>query len=132
MKKDVTKGHLAILRENYEKACTDYLNALKSIWDYDTTYGYWVGDEVGGTYFFDSDIFINMDNIVYCVNSNVSLETYEEWLDYCVWAGEFKQTTPNLKSWCSGCPRVDKATRDKLTNMQMDLQKLIRETKEKF
>ena len=132
MNKNITKGHLAILRENYEKACTDYLNALKATWGYETTYGYWVGNEVGGTYSFESDIFINMDNIVYCVNNNVPLETYEEWLDYCVWAGEFEQATPNLKSWCNGCPRVDKATRDKLTNMQMDLQKLIRETKEKF
>lgn len=132
MNNNLTKGHLAVLRENYEKACTDYLNALKAIWDYDTTYGYWVSDEIGGTYCFDSDIFINMDDIIYCVRNNVSRETYKEWLDYCVWSEEFQQTTPNLKSWCMGCPRVDKATREKLTDMQMDLLKLIRETKEKF
>lgn len=132
MNNNLTKGHLAILRDNYEKACKDYLNALKAIWDYDTTYGYWVSDEIGGTYCFDSDIFINMDDIIYCVTNSISRETYAEWLDYCVWAADFNQTTPNLKSWCMGCPRVDKATREKLTDMQMDLLKLIRETKEKF
>ena len=132
MNNNMTKGHLAILRENYEKACTGYLNALKAIWDCNSIYGYWIGEEIGGTYSFDSALFINMDNIIYCVNNNVSRETYEEWLDYCVWAGEFDQITPNLKSWHKGCPRVDKATRDKLTNMQMNLQKLIHETKENF
>jgi hypothetical protein len=55
-----------------------------------------------------------------------------EWLDYCTWAAEFGQNRPNLDAWCKGCPRVDVVTQEKMSAMKFELDKLIRETKEKF
>lgn len=122
------------LQNKFEEVCNGYLLELCNMWDinaksYD---GFWVGDEIGGTFAYGETLFINMDDIKYCVENNVSYSEYMEWLDYCVWASEFGQTQPNLKSWHKGCPRVDEATQEKLSSMKYKLEKLIEETKEKF
>ena len=129
----MTKGHLRILRENYEKACNAYLLALANVWGWNCkSYGYWVADEIGGVYIYADDTFINMDDIIFCVENNISEQTYNAWQDYCIWADEFNQHKPNLKSWIMGCQRVDEETQKKLTDMKRELETLMQETKEKF
>ena len=133
MGRNITKAHLRMLKENYEKACNDYLHVLARMWEWDCkSYGFWIGDEVGGIYSYGEQLFINMDNIIYVVENDISYSTYMEWLDYTVWASEFGQSIPNLKSWVSGCPRVDQATQEKLSAMKYELAKLMEETKNKF
>ena len=124
---------LRALREDYEKACNGYLVTLLNMWELDASYGFWVSDEVGGVYSYgDTGLFLNMDDMIYVVENNISEQSYKEWLDYCVWASEFNQTVPNLSAWHHGFPRVDEATQKKLSDMKRELNKLIEETKEKF
>ena len=123
-------------KEQFEAACNAYLLELHNMWDLDHDltpkgYGYWIGGEIGGVYAYGDSIFINMDDIRYCVENGVSYETYQEWQEYCVWANEFNQDTPNLNAWCKGCPRVDEKTQKKLSTMKSDLIKACLDEKEK-
>lgn len=122
------------LKEKFKEVCNGYLLELANMWELDCkTYGFWVGDEVGGVYSYgDTGLFINMEDIRYCVINNVSYSEYRDWLDYCVWASEFGQNAPNLKAWHNGCPRVDVVTQEKLSAMKYEFEKLIEETKERF
>ena len=121
------------LQNKFEEVCNGYLLELCNMWDLSAKpYGDWICNEVGGTWCYGENLFIDFDNIKYCVDNNVSYSTYMDWLDYCVWAADFGQTVPNLKSWCMGCPRVDVATQEKLSSMRYELNKLIEETKSKF
>ena len=122
------------LKEKFEEVCNGYLLELANMWELDCkTYGFWVGDEVGGVYSYgDTGLFINMDDIRYCVINNVPYSEYMKWLEYCVWAEEFKQTVPNLKAWHHGCPRVDETTQERLSAMKYELEKNIEETKGKY
>lgn len=129
MNNNMSKDMLDHLRKNYEKACNAYLVALLDVWELDPHYGYWIADEVGGLYAYGDCVFINMQDIIYCVENNVSYNTYMEWLDYCTWAEEFGQDTPNIESWCMGCPRVSDEEQKKLTDMKLELNKLMEETK---
>lgn len=133
MNNNMTKAHLRLLRENYENACNSYLLALANMWELDCkSYGYWIGDNVGGIYAYGDFAFIEMADIIYCVEHNISPKTFNEWNDYCLWAIEFKQTVPNLKSWCMGCQRVDVETQKKLSAMKLELEEIMKDTKAKF
>ena len=121
------------LRDNYNNACNAYLDELIKMWELDKAYGFWVASEVGGTYIYgDTGLCIDMDNIIYVVNNNVSRREYMEWLDYCVWCGGYEFASPTLKSWMSGCPRIGVEVQNRLDSMKNELDKLISETKEQF
>lgn len=122
------------LQKRFEEVCNGYLLELANMWDLDCkAYGFWIGDEVGGTFSYgDTGLFIDMDNIRYCVINNVSYSEYRDWLDYCVWAADFDQNVPNLKAWHDGCPRVDVVTQEKLSAMRYEMIKMCEELKEKF
>lgn len=126
---DATKRHL---NEQWETAYNGYLLELHNMWELDAHYGFWVADEVGGVYCYGDNIFIDGNNLKYIVDNDISYSDYMEWLDYCTWAAEFGQNRPNLDAWCKGCPRVDVVTQEKMSAMKFELDKLIRETKEKF
>ena len=132
MNNNLTQGHVSLLRQNYENACTAYLNALLAIWELDSYYGWWACDEIGDVYTYADVLTIRMDEIIYCVDNNISLDTFNEWSDYCSWANEFNQNIPNLKSWCLGCPRVPKETQEHLNLLKKNFNDAIAETKEKF
>lgn len=122
------------IKELWESACNSYLLELCNMWELDAkSYGFWVGDEIGSVYSYgDTGLFIDMQNIKYCVENDVSYSEYMDWLDYCVWASDFGQNKPNLPSWHKGCPRVDVVTQERLSAMKYELEKLMQETKEKF
>lgn len=133
MNNNISKAMLRVLREDYEKACNGYLVTLLNMWELYASYGFWVSDEVGGVYSYgDTGLYLNMDDIIYVVENNISEQSYQEWLDYCVWASEFNQTVPNLRAWHHGFPRVDEATQEKLSEMRYELDRLIEKTKGKF
>lgn len=134
MNNNMTKGHLSILKENYENACNGYLTALLNMWELDSYYGYWVADDVGGVYSYgDTGLFMNMDEIIYCVNNNISSDTFRDFLDYVVWAHEFEQTTPTLKQWCEGVfSAIDIETRNKLSDMKAEMQQMMTELNRKY
>ena len=126
----MNKARIKQLKENYEKACNDYVAALLTLWDLDGYYGSWIGEEVGGVYDYGDGIFtINMQDIVYCVENGVTEEEYEEMLDYCVKCHEYNLPMIKLNAWHKGAPRYDFT---KLDALRKDLDDAIDNEKNKF
>ena len=120
----------AMLREQWDKACNGYLVELLRMWKLDSHYGYWIGDDVGGVYDYgDGMISIGMDDIIYCVENDVEYKECIAWLDYICEAAEFGFDTPNLKSWCRGCPRTPPEVFERLRDIKADLAKAVEEEK---
>ena len=122
----MNKAHKEILKENYEKACNDYVRTLLTLWGVDYKCGYWIGDEVGGVYDIDGWITISMQEIVYCVENGVTYEEYEQWQDYGIKCAEYNLPTLNLNAWHKGAPRHDFT---KLDALKKDLDDAIEEYK---
>ena len=120
------------LKEQWEQACNGFLVELLRMWELDAHYGYWIGDETGGVYDYgDGMLTINMDDIIYCVENDVTESQYIEWQEYIIEAHEFGFDMPSLKAWMHNCPRVAKETFDKLRALKADLNKAIDEEKER-
>ena len=118
-------------KDAYEKGCNTYLLALANAWEWDCkAYGYWVADEVGGVFSYGESIFINMDDIVYCVENDIQEKEYVEHQDYNVRANEFGFDLINLQSWHKGAPRVSDETFKKFEAMKRDLNDAINQEKE--
>ena len=126
----MNKAQIKQLKENYEKACNDYVAALLTLWNLDGFYGYWIGNEVGGVYDYGDGIFtIGMQDIVYCVDNGVTEEEYEDMLEYCIKCHEYSLPTMNLNAWHKGAPRHDFA---KLDAAKKALEDEIENEKNKF
>ena len=125
-------SELKELRERYDEACEAYVKALLELWEGDAFYGYWIGDDVGEVYSYGDYIFIDMHDIIYCVENGVKEEEYVEWQDYCTFADEYGQNTPNFESWHNGCPRLSKEEQDKLVSMKRVLKEAIDKYREKY
>jgi hypothetical protein len=119
------------LRTAYNKACNDYLNQLLETWELDGHYGYWIADEVGGLYDYAGSFTINMDEIIYCVENNVTQEQFVEWQEYICDASEFGFPMPNIKSWMHGCPRTSQETFKKLRTIKNELKAAVDEEKKR-
>ena len=123
----------AKLKEQFEQACNGYLCELINMWELDAHYGYWIGDETGGLYDYgDGMMTINMDNIIYCVEHDVTESQYQEWQEYVCDAAEFGFDTPNLRSFVRGCPRTPQETFEKLRKLKADLNNAVEEEKKKM
>lgn len=121
------------LKGQWELACNGYLCELLNMWELDSYYGYWIGEEIGGVYDYGGGMFtIGMDDIIYCVEHDIGREQYIEWQEYCCDAAEFGFDTPNLKSWMMGCPRTPPEVFEKLRKMKAELNEAIKAEKEKF
>ena len=128
--KDSTK---AMLREQWEKACNGYLVELLRMWELDAYYGYWIGEEIGGVYDYGGGMFtIGMDDIIYCVENDVEYKEYMAWQEYICEAAEFGFDTPNLRSWHRGCPRTPPEVFERLRGIKADLDKAVKEEKERI
>lgn len=132
-KKTLEKTKSAVkrqLKEQWEKACNGYLVELLRMWELDPFYADWIGEEVGDIMDYGSGMFtIGMDDIIYCVENDVTREQYTEWQEYICDASEFGFDTPNLKSWMHGCPRTPQETFKKLRELKANLDKEIEEEK---
>lgn len=126
----MNKAHKELLKENYEKACNDYVATLLTLWNLNDCYGSWIGEDVGGVYDYGDGMFIiNMQDIVYCVENGVTEQEYEEMLEYCVKCSEYNLPMPNLNAWHKGAPRHDFT---KLDALKKDLDEAIENEKNKF
>ena len=124
---NMNKAHIKLLKENYEKACNDYVRALLNQWSLDGFYGYWIGGEVGGVYDYGDGIFtISMQDIVYCVENGVTEKEYEEMLEYNIKCHEYNLPMINLNAWHKGAPKYDFT---KLDALKKDLDNTIEEYK---
>jgi hypothetical protein len=127
---NMNKAHKELLKENYEKACNDYVAALLGMWELDSYYGFFIADEVGGIYDYGCGSFtIDMQDIIYCVENNVSKDEYYEWQEYSVKCSEYHLPILNLNAWHKGAPRHDFT---KLDALKKDLDEAIENEKNKF
>ena len=128
--KDAVKQQL---KEQWKKACRDFLDELLRMWELDAHYGYWIGNEDGTLYDYGDGMFtISMDDIIYCVLGDITREQYIEWQEYICDASEFGFDTPNLRSWIRGCPRTPPEVFAKLRNLKADLAKAVEEEKQRM
>jgi hypothetical protein len=74
---------------------------------------------------------IGMDEIIYCVDHDVTQQQFMEWQEYCCDAAEFGFDTPNLKSWMRGCPRTSAKTFKNLREIKAMLNDAVKEEKER-
>ena len=114
-----------VLKDRYDAACNALLAELLDMWELDAYYGYWVGDDVGGIYDYDGGFTISMEDIIYCVEHDVTRHQYMEWQDYTCNAAEFNMTVPNLRSWMMGCPRADGAVFERLRSLKEEFLKAV-------
>jgi hypothetical protein len=94
------------LRYELNKAVHAYMDELYKQFDWAECYGYWVSDDTTGIYCYADTHYLNLSDIVFIVENKVTIDEFEEWEHYCMWAHEFNQTEPNLRSWHNGCPRA--------------------------
>lgn len=120
---------IKILRDNYERACNAYVQALNEMWELGDN-GWW-GD-VGEIYYFLDTESLRMDEIIYCVENNISLDEYFEWQEYNMFAHEFNQNYINLKSWHMGYHGVPKESQEKFRKLKQDFEQTIKNYKETF
>ena len=102
----MAKDKKQILKEQFEVAVNDYLNAFLGQFELDGHNGWWVGDEVGGLYINGDLYYVTFEEMRYIVDNDIAEETYLEWYDYCDKCNAFELKPPTLKAYCQGCPRV--------------------------
>ena len=121
------------LKNDLTAAVDAYVDALLSMWsDYDAddpqlspAYGHWAGDDPTGVYCYEDMFSITLTDVVYCVDNGVPMQEYLDWQDYCVEAAQWGFTTPNLRSWHTGCPRVPEETFATLRGRKQQLDDLV-------
>ncbi len=102
------------LRKHYEASCMGYAKALCEMWGVLPENCWWVADKVGEV-LFCSDNYLDMDNIIYCVEHDV---TYEEYL-------AFQEMTVNAQAYGLNHPSLDEWHRQAKNERQ--LQELVNE-----
>lgn len=120
------KDKLQKLRDDYENAVIGYQYAFMQqfgIEDYDS---WWVGDRIGIDNFCFGDIYaISLDNIIYCVENNVTYDEFVEHTDYWQKCADYDLPKMNLKAWHEGAPRVPQETFDRLDALRKEMTDLI-------
>lgn len=123
------------IKKEYDKVCSEYLDKLFEDWG---VYGevkkagWWVADDIGGVFCLEDDIFINMDDIRYCVDNNVDYQTYQDYLDYNCKCAEFNLSFMNLKSFINGSPRISEESFNHLKEAKEYFENAIEEVKNKY
>ena len=78
-----TKLNKTGLVGTYELICEEYRRRLCELWDYNLDDSYWLGDVVGESLFVGDWIWaLDMTQIIYCVNNNVSCDAIMEYQSF--------------------------------------------------
>lgn len=129
-KKQISEAMKLKLRKAYERVCNSYKSAIERMWDLNPACGYWIADQVGEVYDNGGFVTLNLLEMIYCVEHDISWEEYDEWSQYNIQAHEYGFDFINLKSWHMGCPRVSQEEFDKLRGMRQDIEAAVDEMKE--
>jgi len=115
------------LKENYKKACDDYLNAFISKHEFDKNDSRWIADRPGEI----ADVFgycVDMQTIVDDIDMDAPEDEFLKWYEYTV---DMKllgaETIPNFRSWVRNCPRHSPMKIEELKRHQKDIEKLKEE-----
>lgn len=119
-------------RDQYDTVCNMYIIELLHMWELDASYGYWNSGRPGTIYHYGDTHNLNMDEIIYIIENDITEEEVLAWEDYLLDAHEFGFTLPNLRSWHMGCPRTPQETFDHLRELKSNLAKAVEEEKERI
>lgn len=123
--------NLKQMRNNFENAVAAYVTAFSNRFNLNQEDCWWVGDRVGTDVFCFGDIYaISLEDMIYCVEENVTYDEFVENTEYCIKCKEFNLPLINLKSWHMGAPRIPQSTFDRLDGLKKDLNDAIKETKD--
>jgi hypothetical protein len=128
----INKAHRELLKKEYENAANKYIDALFSMYEMDSFYGYWIAGVVGGVYAYGDTYFFNFDDVRYLVDNEIPLDVFEEWSDYCIEAFELGISQPNLQSWVKGCPRASKEEIQRLKNIKKQFEEECDKLNDKY
>lgn len=130
--KKITGNIKAELKAKYDGACNSYLLALMTMWELEACYGYWNSDQPGTIYHYGETHNLTMEDIIYIVENDIEEDEVLAWEDYCLDAYEFNFSRINLDAWHRGCPRVPQDAIDRLRELRAELDKAVREEKERL
>lgn len=120
------------LRKSFDKAVADYVTAFLKQMGWDEYYGGWVAGDCTGIYTYGDEYFVNLSDIIFCVDNAVSEKELVKWHDYCTWASDFGQSIPSLSAWVRGCPRLSCKEMERLDKLRRDFNDVCKEMKEKY
>lgn len=114
-------------KNNYETACNDYIKELCKRYDWSFEDGWWVSNEIGGT-FCTSDIeySLSMNDIKLLVDENVDFKIFGEWWDYNLVMSYAIMLYPNndkyhmidLHIWLNNYPNNKKISQEELNEIE--------------
>ena len=114
-------------KNNYETACNDYIKELCKRYDWSFEDGWWVCNEIGGT-FCTSDIeySLSMNDIKLLVDENVDFKIFSEWWDYnlvmsyaiMLYPNNDKYRMINLHIWLNNYPDNKKISQEELNKIE--------------
>ena len=115
------------LKNNYETACNDYIKELCKRYDWCYEDGWWVSNEIGGT-FCTSDIeySLSMNDIKSLVDENVDFKIFSEWWDYnlvmsyaiMLYPSNDKYHMIDLHIWLNNYPDNKKISQEELNKIE--------------
>lgn len=120
----MNKAHIKLLKENYEKACNEYLKAFCSTYELQYEKDAWAAGDVG-TIALIGDYYIDFQDMMYMLNNNRAFDEWLRWYDYCLDASDLGLDTPKFTSWCKGCPRLTKEQIQDIKEKRQELKELI-------
>lgn len=120
------------LLKAYNKAVDAYTERLLAMWGIDGLYCYWVSDDRSGVFCVGDDVFLNVGDVISCVEGNYDYRSVCEWQEYNVRASKYGLNNINLVSWFMGAPRTSEATFRKFEEMEKCLSDSIQEEKERI
>lgn len=120
----MNKAHIILLKENYENACNEYLNAFCSTYELQYEKDAWVAGDVG-TIALIGDYYIDFQDMMYMLNNNIAFDEWLRWYDYSLDAHDLGLDVPNFPSWCKGCPRLTEEQIQGIKDKRQELKELI-------
>lgn len=124
--KNNLKNEFNVICERYRK---EFIRMYFTYDDGSCPNSWWISDEPGTLLDLDSEYTFSFDTIRYCVDENVKYETLMEWYNYLLKAMDFNLPTPNIKAWCSGCPRTTDDQFKRLSSLRQELDEEIEKIK---
>lgn len=95
------KTKIEVLKQNYERACDDYVVAFCV--KQEMGFEFWVGDDIGGIAMI-GDYFFNMHDMVWDVNSEQPAGLILSWYEECI---EHPKKAINYFSYTKGLRAKD-------------------------
>lgn len=122
------------LKQQYEAICHQYEFRFRKLTDkqgeWTADYSVWITEDEA--YSFDEVRFV-VDHATELTTKykNLSEELYK-WVEYNIFAYEYKINCINLKSWLSGAPRMSEEDMQKIKNLRAKMQKEADDLVEKY